>query len=361
MGSKPIGISASRGAAVLGLSQFQTPVGVWTQIMEDRQPGFCLAHGIEPPESVANAAIRWGLGFESAVIALAEISRGMEIHSREAFCELCHTATSNAAVGNDVPITAHLDGIYEDGRIHEGKTSSAFSFRESWGEPGTDRVPRAYAVQLQHQMLASGADSAVLSVLVFPERPDVWEASGLRVDPETGIISRGPAVPFDEEPNPDDSIEPVTVLDSTIGWARVLRDMGYFHQYRVGENVELQAMMLERYRDFWTRYVIGETPPPAETYADILRLVPEPHGTVVANEQQGRWAGEYAQINAEMATAKKQQDKLKALLLGAVDRGAEHPIDSDSVEAIVLRDRTGKKIASYSKGKDGRKTFRCGG
>jgi predicted phage-related endonuclease len=36
----PINISASRGAAILGLSDYQTPVQVWLQIMESRDPGF---------------------------------------------------------------------------------------------------------------------------------------------------------------------------------------------------------------------------------------------------------------------------------------------------------------------------------
>lgn len=381
MGSRPIGISASRGAAVLGLSQFSTRVDVWAQIMEDRCAGFCATHGIVPPEPVSNAAIRWGLGFESAVIQLAEIARGMPIGSREALVELhrldMHLGCSIPA---DVPITCHLDGLYSDGVIHEGKTTSAFAFRDAWGEPGTDRIPRAYAVQVQHQMLCSGATSAVVSVLVFPTRTDEWEEMGLRIDPSTGIISRGhtcdPGAPPGEPGDPivlnyGEELQAVGcarcacssmgLLDSATGWARTLRDMEFFHQYTVAADPALQSMMLDAYREFWTRYVLTESPPPAETYSDILRLMPEPRGTVVADEQQERWASEYNQIGKEAAQSKKQQDKLKALLLGAIERGAEHPIDSDSVEALVLRDRTGKKIASYSKGKEGRLTFRCGG
>lgn len=392
MGSRPIGISASRGAAVLGLSQFSTRVDVWAQIMEDREPGFCARVGITPPEPVSNAAIRWGLGFESAVIQLAEIARGMPIGSREALCELklapfleegkpvIFRPPCGASIDDAAPITCHLDGLYSDGVIHEGKTTSAFAFRDAWGEPGTDRIPRAYQVQVQHQMLCSGATSAVVSVLVFPTRVDEWEEMGLRIDHSTGIISRGhtcdPGAPPGEPgdpivPNSGEELQAVGcarcacssmgLLDSATGWARTLHDMGFFHQYTVAADPALQSMMLDAYREFWTRYVLTEAPPPAETYSDILRLMPEPRGTVVADEQQERWASEYNQIGKEAAQSKKQQDKLKALLLGSIERGAEHPIDSDSVEAIVLRDRTGKKIASYSKGKEGRLTFRCGG
>jgi predicted phage-related endonuclease len=375
MSSRPAGISASRGAAVLGLSQFQTPVAVWAQICEDRQPGFCAAHGIEPPPPVENAAIRWGLGFESAVIQLAEIARGMTIGNREELHTMIvkHAAMGpTTANGNEVQITCHLDGRYSDGVLHEGKTTSAFSFRESWGEPGTDHVPRAYQVQVQHQMLCAGADRAIVSVLVFPTRTDEWEAAGLRVgleqfglvEGQEFMISRG----HDCDPdNIDTCGGPCaenglgSFVSSAWGWAHVLRDMGFFHQYEIAADPALQAMMLERYREFWTRYVLTETPPPAETYEDIKRLLPEPRGTVVADEQQERWASEYRQIGDESAAAKKRQDQLRVLLLGGIERGAEHPIDSDSVEAIVLRDRTGKKIASYAKEKSGKKVFRCGG
>jgi predicted phage-related endonuclease len=375
MGSKPVGISASRGAAVLGLSPYMTRVDVWAQICEDRSPGFCAAHGIVPPEPVDNAAIRWGTGFESAVIQLAEIARGMTIGNREELHTMIikHAEMGpTTANGNEVQITCHLDGRYEDGVIHEGKTTSSFAFRDAWGEPGTDRIPRAYQVQTQHQMLCANADSAIVSVLVFPTRPEEWEAAGLRigleqfglVEGQEFMISRG----HDCDPdNIDTCGGPCaenglgSFVSSAWGWARTLRDMNYFHQYPITANHELQEMMLSSYRDFWTRYVLPETPPPAETYEDIKRLLPEPRGTVVATEQQERWASEYKQIGDESAKSKKRQDQLKALLLGGIERGAEHPIDNDSVEAIVLRNRTGKKIASYAKEKSGKKVFRCGG
>jgi predicted phage-related endonuclease len=361
MGSKPVGISASRGAAVLGLSQFSTRVDVWAQIMEDRQPGFCAAHGITPPEPVSNAAVRWGTAFESSVIQLSEIARGMKIGDRELACAVVSGldfGRDAPATNDDPPITCHLDGLYSDGVIHEGKTTSAFAYRDAWGEPGTDRIPRNYTIQTQHQLLAAKAERTVVSVLVFPTRADEWEEMGLRVTrhPPVGDGESGIANGFDYITDASGKLH-----GFPSAWATTLAQMGYFHQYPVAADPALQSMMLDAYRDFWTRYVLTETPPPAETYSDILLLMPEPRGTVVATEDQERWASDYNQIGKEAAQSKKQQDKLKALLLGAIERGAEHPIDNDSVEAIVLRDRTGKKIASYSKGKEGRLTFRCGG
>lgn len=356
MGSTPIGISASRGAAVLGLSQWATPVTVWAQIMEARQPGFCVAHGIEPPDPVDNAAVRWGSAFEEAVIHLAEEARGMKIGSREALCELnparflapIDPANPDAlprhgreATG-EPPITCHLDGIYEDGALHEGKTTSAFAYREKWGEPGSDRIPREYAVQVQHQMMCSGASRAIISALVFPTRVEEFEAAGAHVNAVPEDVTTGHVInPFE--------------------WARLFAEMGFFHQYEVTTDAQLQGLMLEVYRDFWANYVATETPPPPNNWDDIKRLIPEPRGTVIATSAQERLANEYAQINEELAQASKRQDQIKTDMIAAIERGAEHPIDSDSVEALILRDSTGRKIASYSKDKRGRKVFRCGG
>jgi len=338
MGSKPKGISASRGAAILGLSNWSTPVKIWLNIMEDREPGFCVAHGFEPPEFEENAAMRWGLAFEDAIIEQAEQISGQKIGAREALFE----------VPGDVPITCHVDGIYgvesgparADTPLHEGKTTNAFTYREKWGEPGTDRIPREYQVQVQHQMACTGAQSAIVSVLVFPSRVEDFEAAGSFVDGDSGVIDPGQ-------------------------WMPILAEMGCFHQYLVEANQALQEMMLDEYRRFWADHVLAATPPELQTFDDIRRLVVEPRGTVVATDEQLRWASEFAQINGEINHARKQQDKLKALLIGAVDMGAEHPLDDDSTEAIVLRAQDGRKIASYAKQTDKngktRKVFRCNG
>lgn len=361
MGSLPRGISASRGAAVLGVSQWSTPVQIWTQIMEDIQPGFCVAHGFEPPEPVDNAAVRWGSAFEDAVIDQAEILRGEKIGAREAFFQVADVTVPRVLRGGmagapvSVPITCHVDGIYgvqagparADTPLHEGKTTSAFSFREKWGEPGSDRIPREYAIQTQHQLMCTGAERVIVSVLVFPTRVEEFEKAGSFVRLED--------IP--------DGLDGAGVIDPR-HWVPMLAEMGFFHQYEVAADKALQAVMLERYRQFWSDYVLTETPPPLETWDDVKRIVTEPKGTVIATEEQERWASEYAQINGEIGHAKKQQDRIKALMISAIDMTAEHPLDDDSVEAIVLRSSNGRRIAAYSKeGKTGKKkkVFRCNG
>jgi predicted phage-related endonuclease len=156
MGSTPRGISASRGAAVLGLSEFQTPLSVWQSIMEEREPGWNEKHGYTPPEPPDSAAIRFGTAFESAVVELAERAAGKRIKHREEFLSIAF----NGAVIKDGPLTCHIDGVYMNGdmpsTLHEGKTTNAFTFREKWGQPGTDKIPQVYQVQVRTRCCVPG-------------------------------------------------------------------------------------------------------------------------------------------------------------------------------------------------------------
>ena len=84
MGSKPVGLSASRGAAILGLSKYQTSFGIWQTIMEQKKPGFNKKHGYVYEPFEGNVFTRWGTAFEDSIIELAEEKQRSEIGLREA-------------------------------------------------------------------------------------------------------------------------------------------------------------------------------------------------------------------------------------------------------------------------------------
>lgn len=310
MGSIPRGISASRGAAVLGLSTWTTPVEVWLRIMEERSPGFCKAHGYEEPEEIEGAPLRWGLYFENAIRERSEYGANMLI---------LPDSVEQAFEHPDADfVTCHVDGLFEDGTVHEAKTTSAFYFRDNFGEPGSDRVPKNYQIQVQHQMMTAVREKATLSVLVFPNRVDSYEEAGL----DLGVVD-----PF--------------------VWTAVLSQMNCFHQYPIAFDPELAAAMLSAYRDFWEVHVLGETPPEPEKYSDVRKLVTAPQGTIVADEQIERLASEYRVINEENKATNKRKDQLKTLILTYMSRNAEVNIDDDSVEKWILRDRSGKKLHQF--------------
>jgi hypothetical protein len=277
--------------------------------MEEREPGWNAAHGYALPDEPDSAAMRWGTAFESAVIKLAERERGKKIDCREVFCATNgneYFCGGNEAEYFDVDrcfITCHIDGAYFNGKenwtncLHEGKTTTAFTFREKWGEPGTDHIPRAYQVQVQHQLLCTGAKEAVVSVLVFPETPDTWERMGWVTKHDNRDGSDYLSLEHSTV-NDDGSITTVVTGRQrfTADWASVLADMGYFHQYPVRAHPENQRVMVERYREFWHNHVLTGRPPEPRNYEDVKRLFTEPVGTIVCDAAMKAWILEYNAI-----------------------------------------------------------------
>ena len=330
--SQPINISASRGAAILGLSEYKTPVQIWLEICESRHPGFCVERGYKLSITEQNAPMRWGSAFESAIIDLAENKTDLDpkferIQNKEEFFK--HKKYDF--------ITCHVDGIYnrKSGHdpiiLHEGKTTSIFAYREKWGEPGTDKIPSEYMVQVQHQLLCTGADKCIVSVLVFPDSVDNFEKMGLKLE------------------NVD-----------TFNWARVISQMGYFHQYTVTADKSLHKKLLKKYSDFWNFYVLTETEPPIKTDEDIRLLCPEPKGTIIIPEEIENWIKEYKNINQEIGASgnlakRKEQIKVNILAyLKSYSGMIKVPVDKESEKKWVIKNQTGDNCASF----DG-KTFRA--
>jgi len=326
MGSQPIGISASRGAAILGLSNYKSPIAAWIEICEQRRPGFCAERGYALPERADSAAIRFGHAFEDAVIMLAQSNDGRTcqtyINDREKFFQ------------RDF-LTCHLDGIYETGEIHEGKTTNLRTFRANWGEPGTDQIPREYQVQVQHQMLCSGIDNAIVSVLVFPLMADEMEAAGFL---QYTDIMKNNMDTFSDTRRKTESL------------ARSLQQIGLFHQYPVAKNERVQNLLLEKYTDFWNNYVLTEICPPVTIYDDVKLLIPSPTGEILASDRLEELAGEYGQISAQVDLLKSRQDEIKTEFARVI---AEAPKQAGEPDKISIYGSGGRKIASYNRDKRG--------
>lgn len=302
-----IDVSASRGAAILGLSPYKSQVEVWLEIMESKQPGFCKEMNYTLPEPLDNVAIKWGNAFEDAVLFLAEKKLNDKIIDRERLYRFDY-------------LSCHIDGMYQESKnLHEGKTTSQYYYRDNFGEPGSDKIPREYQVQVQHQMILTGAEKCILSVLVFPKRQDEFKIELDKINP--------------------------------VEWAVVLSEMGYFHQYEISANPGLQNIMLEHYKNFWENFVLPAKEPPEILYSDFALLVKNPNGTILADEQVERWASEYKQINTENSELAKRKDQLKVLILNYMksqDSNVEKILDDDSCEKWILRDRAGKKLFQYN-------------
>lgn len=324
MGSKPVGLSASRGAAILGVSDYRTPVQAWLEVMEELKPGFCVANGYTLPERKETAPMRWGTAFEDSICRLAG-----NISDREGYY----------FAKDEYYITCHIDGKYPDGTLHEGKTTTEMAYRIKWGEEGTDRIPSDYQAQVQHQMICTGAKSCVVSVLVFPFVQDKLEESGVSIDNEKGLLCLN---------------ESKFLLINTV--TSVLNALGFFHKYEVQADANVQKQMIEAYKNFWNNYIIKELPPPTDNYDDIRSLFPSPVGTLIASDDIAFWAREYKDIGKEIGKSgslSKRRDELKTLILDWARKQKNYAIDDDSQEKIIILDGEGNKLCQY----DG-KTFR---
>jgi hypothetical protein len=349
----PLNISASRAGAILGMSQYSTPLQVWLQIMESREPGFCKKHNYQLPEFEYNSAMKWGHAFESAVIELAEEIQNLNILCREKFF-----ATDGITKSSDSYIeshghylTCHVDGIYNyDGFnpmiLHEGKTTSANYFYSAFGEPGTDRVPVEYQLQTQHQMICTGAEKVILSVLVFPKRVEEWEKEGWRINFDGCAYT----IVHDEK----------TIVECPDNWAFPLAKMGYFHQYTIHAHADLQKLMLEAYAEFWNNHVLTGTPPEPMNYDDIRAICREPIGTIIATPEIENLISEYKQIGSEISstgTLAKRREQLKTQILN-FSRTAGFTEDDESRDKWIIRGQDGNKLASYGRTEKGIFIFR---
>jgi len=350
----PINISASRGSAILGLSNWSTQTEAWLIIKEAREPGFCAKNNYELPIFEESPVLRWGKAFESAVIELAEKKQENNIIKREKFCAAGYSLLSSKAdlIKKDAKITCHLDGIYKKTsgkKLHEGKTTSYFYYKDNFGEPGTDKVPIDYQIQGQHQMICTSANQVILSVLVFPKRVTEWEEAGyIPMELKNGvwvITNKIKSTMF----NPN-------------FWAAPLDDMGYFHQYKINAHPELQKIMIEHYDEFWNNHILTDVPPTPVSYDDIKALVRNPIGTIVADEKIETLMEEYKNIKSEIGGTgclAKRAERIKVQVLNWMNE-TEKIEDYNEVDAQkwILKDRAGKKIASYGQNKKGSFIFR---
>lgn len=312
MGSKPRGISASRGSAVLGLSKYKTRLDVWLEIMEEQEPGFSEQNGYAAPKDAVGAALEWGSAMEPHLISKMESELSIKITDQEKMF-------TKTMAGCDM--TCHLDGVFEEDDspvIHEGKTTNVFTYKKEWGEPGTDHIPMAYAVQVQHQMGVAEIDKAIVTVAVFP-----------KMQSEMGDIC-----------NYSDA--------ELFELMSVMWKIGNVHQYPVAFCKETFKAMAYEYIKFWDENVIGRIPPEPETSSEVRALFTPAVGTVIATEEIERLSKERSQIKAEIDSASVRADDIQTTIMDFMRKNSNVVIDTATKKRCILYDSNGKQIHSYN-------------
>ena len=255
-------ISGSSAATVLGQNQYESIFTIWQKIMEDLNPGFNKSKGYELPAIFeGNASTRFGSAFEDSNLFITEGKLNADINDREKVFEdnenifkmSCHVdgvTDSNTLISFRLPNGEYIT-LDSKEVLFEGKTTSSMSFRNKWGDPGTDKIPANYQIQIQHNMMLTGLKECIVAVLVFPETPESWEKMGWTIIEDD--FNNFKIVKY----NGSDEIckiDPIT-------WANVLSQMGYHHLYYIKRNDELIDIMKRHYQEWWENYVITKKPP----------------------------------------------------------------------------------------------------
>jgi len=360
MGSKPTSIySASSIAAILGLSPYTTQFHAWQLLMELLRPGFNAEKGYTLPEFPDNAPIRWGNAFEDAIIKLAE-----EKHERK----IMNCEKSYIKLFNDFDLSCHIDGEYlpmptesKEMILHEGKStwSRAFysikgedcndetgeiEFKRRWGEPGTDEVPVEYQIQASVQRICTEAELVRLSVLVFPKSTQEFEELGWKIEKmssQYGILNLD---------IPDGDYPSTGILP--IDWAHVFQQIGNFHTYNLPTNKKLESLIIEKIQEFDKLYVKTELPPPATNYPDIRRLITQPMGTIIANDEMIAKANEYSEIVRQVGDRgpmKKRQEILKEEIMTWMNTQRKDDWAVPNDKMVLVSPDGGDQLISFSK------------
>jgi hypothetical protein len=334
----PTGISGSRAAAILGLSKYATPFSVWQDLMEQRHgEGWNVKQGYTYEPFDGNTATEFGHAFEDSIVKLTEQKTGLNIIDRE-------------AVYNDGEFTTcHIDGrigddLYRD--LFEGKHCNFRVFGLDWGEPGTDRVPTAIQCQVQHNMMLTGLEAAIVSVLVIPKTVQDFEAEGWQAhyDNLNGVH-------FLKNHETDQIIDPLT-------WAQTFAEIGNFHTYNIEARPDTQKLLKEMYSDFWHNYVLTGVAPDAVDYDDIRRQFTEPKGTLVISASD-RIGGEdiadimreYKNITKEIGDSGHLAKRKKFIKTQVLKFAREQTTveDDESAERVLFLDESGKRLGSFNK------------
>jgi putative phage-type endonuclease len=250
------------------------------------------ALGISPYTTPVELYLRKRDGFEIDDKPVLRRGRRLEPYVRDIYAEESGRVVMppRFVVGTEPWICANLDG--ESGpsmptvdRVLEIKSANEFT-RRDWGEAGSDAVPVFYTAQCQWQMMITGHKLADLAALI-----------GL-----------------------DD-----------------------FRIFTIEADVDIQAMLLVKAREFWQRVQDG-IPPEPQTTADVARLFPKHElGAVVeANDVDLSLITELKHLREQISAGEEREEMVKRELMRRI--GPAEAMTMDGVPLITWKAQERKTV-----------------
>jgi len=257
------GIGGSDVAPILGLSPWKTPLDVYLDKI-----------GQGAVSDTDSPAMYWGRTLEPII--------------RQHYADVTGRSVQQPAdmlVHSDHPfMLANVDGLTEDGRVFEAKTART---AQGWGEPGSNEVPDAYALQVQHYMAVTGLPMADIAVLIGGSD---------------------------------------------------------FRLYHVEADPVLQAELIEEEASFWQR-VVEQNPPEPVTFAEVAQRwgKSDSVGNVLAAPDVCVAWQELIKLRASIKANEAREEELKAILCKAMGENGDTLITPTG--AVLATWKLGKPAA----------------
>lgn len=231
------GVGGSDAAAVLGLSKYKTPLQVYQEKRGELGP---------IPD---NEPMLWGRVLEPVIRQQYAERTGRVVHLPEGIIR--HQTHPF--------MLATVDGITDDGRLVEIKTART---AQEWGEPGTDEVPQAYLIQVQHYLEVTALSVADVAVLIGGSD---------------------------------------------------------FRMYHIEADPELQQMIVEGEAEFWDRVQRADPPEPV-SYADVQARFGRSsvNGAIEADQATYQALDDLRKIRQAMKNLEADEEAQKAIVMKAL-------------------------------------------
>lgn len=236
LAARQSGLGGSDAPAALGLSKWKTPLALYLEKRGELAP----TEETEP--------MRWGTRLEPIVRQeysertgqVVRVPEGLLRHPRYPW------------------MFATLDGVTDSQRLVEIKTART---AEGWGEPGTDEVPQAYLIQVQHYLAVTALAVADVAVLIGGQD---------------------------------------------------------FRLYEVPADRELQELVIEQEAEFWKAVQEG-TPPNPVSYADCVARYGRSSrsASVPASDDVLDALAKLRQLKTERDEMEAEEEQIKAIVLAA--------------------------------------------
>lgn len=262
------GLGGSDIGAILGLSNYKTPLDVWME-KTGRSPG-----------QDETLQMRFGTYAEEFVAREYSAKTGNDV---QRFTSMLRHPSA-PVLGNvdrlvipaGAKIASHKQEIRTD-RGLECKTANAFAAfnADDWGDEGTDQIPPSYLIQCSTYMALTGCS--------------FWDLAVLFGNQEVRI-------------------------------------------YNLKRDVELEGEIIARASEWWDRYVVADVPPEPVSEADIRRLFPGTNGkTIEADETLIHWAAVLQDANKKAGEYSAVADTAKLHLLRAMGEADVLRLDGNRI------------------------------